>query len=206
MDHKKLLELLNEKLREKGIRLTLICVGGFVMEFHGLRSTLDIDAFYTETPEIRQIIKDVGDAFGITSGDEPWLNHSVQNLNETPPAEICKEVYALSNLKILFPPLDYIAGMKIKSGRRQDVMDAAMIISFLHIVSPKAFLSNMQRYNLGDLDDAVLMDAFGMAYGMEWMENYYRENESQIISSIYASSIPSEMKGLGATAHSRQNA
>ena len=55
-------------------------------------------------------------------------------------------------------------------------------------------LSNMHWYNMENFDDAVLMDAFGMAYGMEWMENYYRKNESQIIASIYARSIPGEMK------------
>ncbi len=193
MQHKEMLQSLNDELKKRNIHLKITCVGGFVLELHGMRFTQDIDAFYDETPEIRQLIKKVGDSFGIDSSNELWLNHSVQNLNESPPSEICEDVYRFSHLSVAVPPLEYIAGMKIKSGRKQDVMDAAMIITALHIDSPQHFMDMMHKYGLSDLDNAVLMDAFGMAYGMEWMEKYYREYESEILSSTFSNSIPSKM-------------
>ena len=193
MNQKEILQSFNEELKKNDIHLKIICVGGFVLQLHGMRFTQDIDAFYDETPEIRQLIKKVGDSFGINSEQELWLNHSVQNLNESPPSEICEEIYRFSHLTVAVPPLEYIAGMKIISGRKQDVMDAAMIITSLHIDSPQIFVERMHKYGMNGLDNAVLMDVFGMAYGMEWMEKYYREHESEILSSTFSNSIPAKL-------------
>ena len=38
-------EELNRLLAENQMTLSVICVGGFVLEHHGLRATQDIDAF-----------------------------------------------------------------------------------------------------------------------------------------------------------------
>ena len=46
MNYNKLFIRLNEKLAENNIHLSLQCVGGFVLEYHGLKATEDIDAFY----------------------------------------------------------------------------------------------------------------------------------------------------------------
>ena len=46
MNYNKLFTRLNEKLAENDIHLSLQCVGGFVFEYHGLKATEDIDAFY----------------------------------------------------------------------------------------------------------------------------------------------------------------
>ena len=42
----KLFEEVNTALSENRMMLTIICVGGFVLEHHGLRATRDNDAFY----------------------------------------------------------------------------------------------------------------------------------------------------------------
>ena len=47
---------LNAALPEQQRTLSIICVGGFVLEHHGLRATQDIDAFYQENQTLREII------------------------------------------------------------------------------------------------------------------------------------------------------
>ena len=37
---------LDEELSKIGQRLELVCAGGYVMQRHGYRTTLDVDAFY----------------------------------------------------------------------------------------------------------------------------------------------------------------
>lgn len=41
-------EELNRLLAENQMTLSVICVGGFVLEHHGLRATQDINAFYAK--------------------------------------------------------------------------------------------------------------------------------------------------------------
>ena len=135
---------LNNQLKSNGINLTIICVGGFVLSHYDMRTTHDIDGFYESSRNIENIIAKVGDMFHINNEDENWLNHSVQNMNEKPPENICDILYDFSNLKVLMPPLDYIAGMKLTSAREQDVEDVAAILNKLSIVSPDSFLKKMQ--------------------------------------------------------------
>ena len=171
---------LNRCLNREGLHLTVICAGGFVLSHYGMRATHDIDGFYQATEKIESIIKEVGDTFHINTEDELWLNNSVQNLNSPPPAEICKTLYRFSNLTILIPPLDYIAGMKLCSARVQDIEDAASILKKEKIISPESLLSKCRRYGLGPVDESVLLEAFGIAYGMDWLEKYYIEHEEEI--------------------------
>lgn len=173
-------EALNEKLESEGISLTVICAGGFVLSHYGMRSTMDVDGFFKASEKINHIIETVGERFGINNGDELWLNNSVQNLNESPPEEICKTIYDLSHLKVLIPPLDYIAGMKLYSARAQDIDDAASIIKKLSLKSPDRFRKKMKSYGFNSIDESLLLEAFGLAYGMDWLEEYYIKSESRI--------------------------
>ncbi|HEK9704361.1 TPA: potassium transporter peripheral membrane component, partial [Streptococcus equi subsp. equi] len=93
MDKKILFKALNTELAKENISLDIICVGGFVLEYYNLRGTQDIDAFYQEGVNIRQMIKKVGDEFGVNEPDELWLNNSVANLNRIPPKTICETVF-----------------------------------------------------------------------------------------------------------------
>ena len=180
----KLFQELNARLAKEGLSLTIICVGGYVLNRYGMRTTKDIDAFYADTQKINKIIYEIGNEYQVNTGDELWLNNSVQNMNRRPPEEICETLYDFSNLKVLSPPLDYIAGMKISSARGQDVEDVASIIKKLSIKDPDKLSQALKKYGFGDIDNSLMLEAFGLAYGMDWLEKYYIKHEKEILSKI----------------------
>ena len=125
-------------------------------------------------------IKAVGDQFGLNTDNELWLNNSVQNLNDVPKEEICETLYQFSNLRVLIPPLLYIAGMKLTSAREQDIKDVATIIHREKIATPDDLKTKMAEFGFDQIDESVLLEAFGEAYGIEWLEKYYIDNEDKI--------------------------
>ncbi len=176
---------LNNELKESGICLEIICVGGFVLNHYGLKQTLDVDGFYKRTREIDEIINRVGDKFGINTDDEPWLNNSVQSMNEMPAKSICDTLYEFSNLTVLMPPLEYIAGMKLQSGREKDISDVSLIIRKEESKDPIEFIETLRRkYGFENIDISLLLTAYGNAYGFEWLEKYYQKHESELIDRI----------------------
>lgn len=42
---KPVFQALNKELIQENLTLTIICVGGYVLEYHGLPATQDVDAF-----------------------------------------------------------------------------------------------------------------------------------------------------------------
>lgn len=128
MDAEKLFSDLNEELAKSGLTLDLLCVGGFVLEYHNMRSTEDVDAFYQESSDLIECIDKVGKENGISSSEERWLNNSVSNLNRKPPESVCNEILSYSNLTVTIPSLIYMLGMKLESARRRDLEDAGVII------------------------------------------------------------------------------
>ena len=173
-------ESLNRHLEKEKMSLTIICVGGFVLNHYGMRATMDVDAFYRTTKKLTAIIKAVGDEFNLNTAEELWLNNSVQNMNRTPPEAICETLYTFSNLKVLIPPLLYIAGMKLSSARGQDIEDVGSIIKKLGIRSPDALSEQLYAYGFAQTDESLLLEAFGVAYGMKWLEDYYIQHEDEI--------------------------
>ena len=171
---------LNNRLKAEGLRLDIICVGGFVLNQYGIRATMDVDAFYIVNDRVRTIIQEVGDSFGINREDELWLNNSVQNMNPAPPEEICETLYQFSNLTVLTVPLLYVAGMKLVSARGQDVLDTASIIKKLNITDPAEFRKAMQSYGFAQIDESLILEAFGHAYGIGWLESYYMDHEEEL--------------------------
>lgn len=177
---KEAFEELNRRLLKADMELTVICAGGYVLSHYGMRTTQDIDGFFQTNPAINQMIKEVGDLFGINTPKELWLNNSVQNLNDKPSEEICDTVYDFSNLHVLIVPLDYVAGMKLSSAREQDIQDVAAIIRKKNIQEPDELLNTIHRYGFYYIDESVLLESFGIAYGMDWLEKYYLEHEEDI--------------------------
>lgn len=45
---KPVFQTLNKELIQENLILTIICVDGYVLEYHGLRATQDVDAFMTK--------------------------------------------------------------------------------------------------------------------------------------------------------------
>ena len=98
-------------------------------------------------------------------------------MNAWPPLESCEVLYDFPNLKVLMPKLEYIAGMKMLSGREIDVDDAAAIIRKKKIRTPDDLLEKLGSYGIDWIDEDVLLESFGRAYGMEWLEAYYKAKE-----------------------------
>ena len=77
MDYHQLFSRLNEKLSEENLQLHLHCVGGFVLEYYGMKATEDIDAFYESTEKVEKIIQEIGEEFHVGTSNEPWLSQAV---------------------------------------------------------------------------------------------------------------------------------
>ena len=122
---KELFQELNTELQRIDKKLDLICVGGFVLEFYSIRSTIDVDAFFENDSELNALIKKVGDKLHANE-EELWLNNSVSTMNKIPDINICRKIYSFSHINIYIPPVEYIIGMKATTGREKDVEDIGL--------------------------------------------------------------------------------
>jgi len=179
IDFEPVFNMLNDKLSEVNIMLELVCAGGYVMQLHGYRGTVDIDAFYTTNAVIESIVRKVGDAFGINKPDELWLNNSISNMNPEPPAEYCEVVHQFSNLIVKAVDENYLIGMKLTSARGQDMKDVAEIVKRRSNIQPFELLSMLCTMNF-DVDISLILDAFEMVRGMDWLDEFYREHEAEL--------------------------
>jgi hypothetical protein len=170
---------LNEELSRVGQSLELICAGGYVMQRHGYRATIDIDAFYKSNEEIESIIRKVGDEFNINKPDELWLNNSLSNLNPMPHDEYCETIYRFSNLLIKTVNILYLIGMKLTSAREQDMIDVGNILKHENDQLPFGLLSKLSDMKF-DIDISILLDAYEKAHGMDWLENFYVKNQNEL--------------------------
>lgn len=173
-------ELLNEELAKEGLNLALICVGGFVLEHYGFRSTQDVDAFYRETPIIKEIIYRVGEQLGLNTSEELWLNNSVANLNPLPPIEYCEVLYSFENLTVYVVSLNYILGMKLTSTREQDLKDVGEIIKYKGLRSPFELYAYLNQLGFAPLDFAYVLEGFNLAYGMDWLRDFFEQNQEEL--------------------------
>ena len=173
-------ELLNEELAKEGLNLALICVGGFVLEHYGFRSTQDVDAFYRETPIIKGIIYRVGEQLGLNTSEELWLNNSVANLNPLPPIEYCEVLYSFEKLTVYVVSLDYILGMKLTSTREQDLKDVGDIIRYRGLDSPIALSKFLKKNGFKSVDFAYVLEGFSRAYGMDWLRDYFEKHQEEL--------------------------
>lgn len=181
MDKRQLaFKLLNDELAKEGLYLNLICVGGYVLEYHGLRSTQDVDAFYEENQRIRELIFKVGQELDLNTSDELWLNNSVANLNPLPPIEYCEVLYSFENLTVYIVSLDYILGMKLTSARDQDLKDVGEIIKYKGLYSPFELYVYLNQLGFAPLDFAYVLEGFNLAYGMDWLRDFFEKNQENL--------------------------
>ena len=172
-------KLMNEELFQVGQTLLLICAGGYVMQLNGYRGTLDVDAFYESSKTVEAIIRKVGDAFGINRPDELWLNNSIANMNPRPSDEYCEPVYQFSNLVVKAVSISYLMGMKLASGREQDLMDVGDILKKNKNEKPFELLSELVGMGF-NIDISGLLDAYEKAHGMEWLDEFYIDNQDDL--------------------------
>jgi len=179
IDFEPVFKLMNEELSKIGQTLLIICAGGYVMHLNGYRGTLDVDAFYESSKIIEAIIRKVGDIFGINKPDELWLNNSIANMNPRPSDEYCEPVYQFSNLVVKAVSITYLMGMKLASGREQDLMDVGDILKKNSNEEPLKLLSELVGMRF-DIDISGLLDAYEKAHGMDWLDEYYINNQNNL--------------------------
>ena len=177
---KPVFEALNQELTQKNLSLTIICVGGYVLEYHGLRATQDVDAFYEETHHINEIIARVGQKFNLNTQQELWLNNNVANMNQQPPLDLCDTLYSFTHLTVLVAPIEYVLGMKTMSAREQDLKDIGMIIKFKNFHSPFETFDTLKKMGFSIIDFSILLEGFSYAYGIDWLEEFFKENQEQL--------------------------
>ncbi|WP_081167286.1 DUF6036 family nucleotidyltransferase [Lactococcus garvieae] len=175
MNYDKLFTRLNEKLSENDIHLSLQCVGGFVLEYHGLKATEDIDAFYDSTAKVEEIIAEVGQEYHVGTMNEPWLSHSIGRIMSLSDQDKVL-IFADSHLEVYLSSLQSVLIDKIQAGRAKDIPDIAQIMKKLKIESPDVLLGLLESYSEGTSDPAVILEAYSIAYGEEALKNYLREN------------------------------
>ena len=181
MDKRQLaFELLNEELANEGLNLALICVGGYVLEQYGFRTTQDIDAFYNETPKVKEVIYRVGQQLGLNTSEELWLNNSVANLNPQPLFEFCEVLYSFENLTVYVVSLDYLLGMKLTSARAQDLKDVGDIIKYRGLDSPIALYKFLRKNGFKTIDFAYILEGFSRAYGMDWLRDFFEKHQEEL--------------------------
>ena len=176
MDYKKLFFRLNEKLAQNNLTLHLSCVGGFVLEYYGLKATDDIDAFYDSSDKIEELIKEVGIEFGVGTEKEVWLNHAIGNILSLGASSQRETIYQASHLTVTISSLEEILVDKIEAGRAKDIPDIAKIMKYIGMKTPDSLLKQMKDYASGETNPAIILEAYSMAYGEEALKNYLRKN------------------------------
>ncbi|WP_240622433.1 hypothetical protein [Streptococcus agalactiae] len=99
-------------------------------------------------------------------------------MNKIPPRSICIKAFSYSNLTVLVPPLSYILGMKLDSGRDRDRQDAGDIIKLAKIRSIKEVINKLKEYGFQP-DLSLILETFEIAYGMEWLAEYMTEHPDE---------------------------
>ena len=170
---------LNEELNKCNTFMHIICAGGYVMQLHGHRGTMDIDAFFQSNAEIERIIEKVGDEFKINSPNELWLNNSISNMNPLPPIEHRELIYKFSNLTVEVVSVTYLIGMKLYSGRTEDLKDVAGILKSDDITGPFKLMKQLTVMGF-HIDISDLLDTFGAAHGFDWLQQFYIDNQNEL--------------------------
>ena len=79
----------------------------------------------------------------------------------------------INNYEKYFDELNSMLKANDLSDRRQDIQDVGEIIKKLGIKTPEDFYKIIKQYNFHSIDESLVLEAFGNAYGMKWLEDYY---------------------------------
>ena len=169
----------NDELSKINQSLELICAGGYVMQLHGYKSTIDVDAFFKTNAQIDAVILMIGDEFGINQPDELWLNNSIANLNIEPPSEYQELVHQFSHLTVKAVDIIYLIGMKLQSSRNRDLTD---VVTILKSTGDKELFQLMKNLeNIGfKVDISAILEVYGLAHGEDWLTKFYTDNEAKL--------------------------
>lgn len=143
-----IMEVLDEKLGENRLVLTLNIYGGKVMMacFDVRPATKDIDALFETSALIDAILVDIAETYGLA---EDWINQDIREPLTHLKEEHLKELYQFKNLKVLAPTAEQMLAMKILSARPepyQDFADAEYLIEHLAIDTLEQMLELYDKY------------------------------------------------------------
>jgi hypothetical protein len=129
---RELFALLNDELRNKGVRGEVYLAGGAVMclAFHAREATKDVDALLVPAADLRRAAKEIAEQEGLPDN---WLNDSVKGFfSEHGRFEVFEE---LSNLRLYVPHPGYLLAMKclaLRLGEEfQDLDDVRTLVGML---------------------------------------------------------------------------
>ncbi|GGB49870.1 hypothetical protein GCM10011409_29340 [Lentibacillus populi] len=142
------LEVLDEKLEENRLELTLNIYGGTVMMacFDARPATKDIDALFDTSPLIDTILIDIAETYGLA---EDWINQDIREPLKYMKDEHLKEVYQFKNLKVLAPSAEQMLAMKILFARPEpyrDFMDVEYLVNYLEIETLEEIIELYDKY------------------------------------------------------------
>ena len=100
-----ILEVLDEKLQENKLELTLNIYGGTVMMacFDARPATKDIDALFDTSSIINNILLDIAESYDL---DKDWINQDIKEPLKYIKKENLKEIYRFRILKYLLQLLN----------------------------------------------------------------------------------------------------
>lgn len=170
-----IMEVLDKKLEENRLKLTLNIYGGTVMMicFDARPATKDVDALFETSSIIENILSDIAETYGL---NKDWINQDVREPLKYIKQENLKEVFTYKNLKVLAPTAEQMLAMKILSARPEpysDFKDAEYLIKYLKIEKLEQVLNIFDRYigrkYLGDRQK-MFLNYVGKDLGMQWKE------------------------------------
>lgn len=143
-----ILEVLDEKLEENKLQLTLNIYDGTVMMacFDARPATKDIDALFETSPQIDNILKDIAETYEL---DKDWINQDIREPLKQIKNENLQKIYQFKNLKVYAPSAEQMLAMKILSARPEpykDFADAELLIQYLGINTLEEVLTIFNKY------------------------------------------------------------
>ncbi|MBG9367188.1 hypothetical protein I2503_03535 [Streptococcus mitis] len=66
------------------------------------------------------------------------------------------------------------------SSREQDVLDIGKIIKMEKMTSPFETFRALKELGFENMDFSVLLEGFSYAYGLEWLESFFVENQEKL--------------------------
>lgn len=170
-----ILEVLDEKLGENRLELSLNIYGGTVMMacFDARPATKDIDALFETSPIIDNILINIAETYDL---DKNWINQDIREPLRQLKQESLKEIYQFKNLKVFAPSAEQMLAMKILSARPEpfkDFDDAEHLIKILEIETLEQVLAIFDKYigrrYLGDRQK-MFLNYVGKDLNKKWKE------------------------------------
>lgn len=143
----KLFRALDDELATRKVRGDVYVVGGAVMcmVFDARESTVDVDALFKPTAELRAAAKRVAKSHDV---DERWLNDAAKGLLS--PEGVFAPYLQLDNLTVFAAQADYLLAMKCLAMRLgpefHDESDIRYLLRYLNIETYKQAIEVIARF------------------------------------------------------------